>query len=202
MSSPIRPVTARTHLRGRWPMAHFVSQPLAQYYAQYYSQELTSPLTARREGVLSALPDPYDLRYPRRLRLRALRLAAGVWWLPLVVYVSQAMAMLGWQMLIGDYTFLTDEHAIARALRLEWLPALVMTQAEGLGAVALGVVLLLGWLIGGFFVGRWAAEDRRQEVRVLVLRLARPEERLDGRWMRRALAPALEWRIRTMRWRW
>ena len=125
-------------------MAHFVSQPLAQYYTQYYAQEHTSPLTARREGVLSALPDPYDLRYPRHLRLRVLRLAAGLWWLPSVVYVSQAMAMLGWQMLIGDYTFLKDEHTIARALRLDWLPALVMTQPEGLLAVAVGVVLLLG----------------------------------------------------------
>src|SRR5262249_51648005 len=159
-------------------------------------------LTARREGVLGALPDPYDTRYPRRLWLRAVRLAAGVWWLPLVVYVSQAMATLSWQLLIGDVAFLTDEHVMARALRLDWLPALVTTQPEGLIAVALSVMLLLGWLIGGFFVGRWAAEDRREEVQVLVLRLARPEERLDGRWMRRALAPALEWRLRKMRWRW
>jgi len=183
-------------------MAHFVSQPLAQYYAQYHPQEHTFPLTARQDGVLSALPDPYDPRYPRPLRQRALRLAAGVWWLPLVVYASQATAMVSWQMLIGDYTFLTDEHPVARALRLDWLPALVTTQPEGLVAVALGVMLLLGWLIGGFFVGRWAAEDRRQEARVLVLRLARPEERLDSRWMQRALAPALEWQMRKMRWRW
>src|SRR5262249_10286537 len=116
-------------------MTHFISQPLVNFYAQRQSL----PVAARREGPARALPDPYDIRYPRHLWLRTLRLGVSVWWLPLVFYISQALAMLGIRFLMDDVTLFTNEHAVVRALRLDWVPSLVAQQPAGLIVVMLAM---------------------------------------------------------------
>jgi hypothetical protein len=170
-------------------MAHFVSQPLNHASA--------TPAANRRRRALLTLPDPYDTRYPRPIWLRALRLAARAWWMPLAVYVVQAVTLVAATEQAARFTAPPDGGLVARALRVDWVPTFVIEQPIGLLVVVIGFVALLAALVGGFAAGWWAAADRRRETQVLLVRLARPEERLDAAFVQRALAPALAWQLRT-----
>src|SRR5260370_26999794 len=105
-------------------MAHFVSQPL--------HQASTTPAATQRRPALLTLPDPYDTRYPRPIWLRALRLAASAWWMPLAVYVAQAVTLVVATEQAARFAAPPDGGLVARALRVEWVPTFVVEQPVGL----------------------------------------------------------------------
>jgi hypothetical protein len=176
-------------------MAHFVSQPALRPFPA-----LTPSRTAQNVQYVqyvSALPDAYDARYPRRWWPRALRVLASGWWAPLVVYLTQATALLLLAEQAARFAAPPDGGMVAQALHIDWAPAFILEQPAGLVIIVLGIVALLLAFIGLAAAGRWAEEDRRQEAQVLTFRLARPEERLNAAFVQQALAPALAWRLRT-----
>lgn len=179
-------------------MAHDISRPLAGGWP-------ASPAPRPVSGPpipflpLGRLPDALDARYPRRWGRRALRFAAGVWWLPLAIYLAQAVTALAEHAVAHGPRSLVDARLLMAALRLGWAPGLAEERPVGVVVLAAGGTALLFALAGGWRVGRWARADRVREAQVLVLRLARPEERTDPTWMRRALLPAMEWRLRRHR---
>jgi hypothetical protein len=172
-------------------MAHFASQPLPR--------PLLSPSLAGQWRAMDALPDAYDTRYPRRWWQRALRLVASAWWAPVIVYLMQALTVVARAEQAERFAAAPDGGLVARALRVDWVPAFVLEQPAGLVLVVAGLTVLLFALAGGIAAGRWAAADRRREAEVLIVRLARPEERFDVAFVQRALAPALAWQLRTAR---
>jgi hypothetical protein len=174
-------------------MAHFVSQPLLRPLASYP--------TSRSWRAAPLLPDAYDSRYPRRWWIRVLRLVASAWWAPLVVYLTQAATLLLLNERAARFTAVPDGAQVARALRIDWAPVFIVEQPAGLALLALGLLALLLALAAGVAAGRWAKVDRRREAEVLLVRLARPEERVSAAFVEQALAPALAWRLRTARLR-
>jgi hypothetical protein len=151
-----------------------------------------------RAQPVVALPSPRDERYPRAWWLRVVRGIAGVWWIPLALYVGSATALL----------FVTQTRTDAAPLTLD-------TAASALGFgdaldffaqepwALIGSVTLVVALIGGaLWLQHLAAVDRRREVTVLMLRQAQSSELENPTWMRDALFPALRWRLHTLlRWR-
>lgn len=178
-------------------MAHFVSQPLLRGWS---APAPSAPSEAPIPFVpLGRLPDALDARYPRHGRQRALRFVAELWWLPFAIYLVQAAATLVRHALAQGPWSLADARLLLAALRLGWAPALASERPVGLVLLVASGVTLLVALMGGWSAGRWAQADRVREAQVLVLRLARPEERTNLAWMRRALLPAMEWRLRQHR---
>ena len=182
-------------------MAHFVSQPAMRPFPAFVSPRATPEPQNVPQNVqyVSALPDPYDDRYPRHFWLRAFRMLASAWWAPLVVYLTQAAALLLLAEQAEQFAALPDGGMVARALHIGWAPMFILDQPAGLVIIVLGIVALLLALVGAIAAGRWAEADRRQEAQVLTFRLARPEERMNAAFVRQALAPALAWRLRTAR---
>jgi len=188
-------------------VTHYVSQPLVwpsrprSALASHSPSPSPSPSPSLPVSVPLPLPDAYDRRYPRRWWVRLARFAAGVWWLPVVVYLAQATALLAQQTATRGAGTLADGMVIAAALRLDWAQSIALEQPQTLPLVALAAVALVLALVGAVRAGRWARTDRVLEAQVLVLRLARPHERMDPLWMERAMLPAMEWRLRQHRMR-
>jgi hypothetical protein len=180
---------------------HVVSQPLAwpsrprsALASRFLSPSPSLPVPA-------PLPDAYDRRYPRRWWVRLVRFGAEVWWLPVVAYLAQAATLLAQQTAARGAGTLADGSVMAAALRLDWAQSIALEQPQALPLLALAAVALVLALVGAVRAGRWARADRALEAQVLVLRLARPHERMDPDWMERAMLPAMEWRLRQHRLR-
>lgn len=181
-------------------MAHDISRPIGRDWQAKPALRTVSgpPIPLLPPG---SLPDAFDARYPRRWWLRALRFVFGLWWLPLAVYLVQALTSLATHAIAHGLRSLASVPLVLAALRLRWALGLAAERPVGLVLLVAGGVALLAALMGGWRLGRWARADRVREAQVLVLRLARPEERTNPAWMRRALLPAMEWRLRQHRTR-
>jgi hypothetical protein len=180
-------------------MAQFVSQPLTRPLAPPIFSKASREAQPTFMPTAYALPDAYDSRYPRRFWMRAIRGLASAWWVPLVVYITQAATLLLLAEQAARFATPPDGMLVARALHVAWVPMFILEQPAGLVMLVFGLVALLLALIGGIAAGRWVKADRRLEAQVLMLRLARPEERANSTFLRNAIGPALAWRLNAAR---
>jgi len=149
---------------------------------------------ASRTGPPLALPDAHDGRYPRAWWFRVPRALAGVWWLPLAVYVGYGATAL----VLADPAAGTEGGlpALTRAYALDGLVSLVGGQAWLLALLA---PALLALAAVGVVIQRRAADDAGREAMALLLREVSASEQANSAWMRHALLPALEWRVQSVR---
>src|SRR5690348_1061902 len=107
-------------------MAHEFSQSAVRASGPRYR-----PVAPEPPVPLVRYPDAFDARYPRRWALRALRFGVGLWWLPLVAYLSQAAATLVRHALAHGPRSLANAHLALAALRASWAPALAAQRPAG-----------------------------------------------------------------------
>jgi hypothetical protein len=154
-----------------------------------------------RALLLRSLPDPHDRRYPRAWWLRLLRGSSRVWWLPLVVYLAHAASVLvAWDTHDGLSAMPNGSH-LTRALLVTplqpWLDGQPFSTLALFASLAFATLTMT--VLCCVQAARWSARDSVREAEILLLRNVRSAEWSDGAWMWRAFAPALEWRLKTMR---